>query len=107
MPYMIKIQSKNDCASSFLILFGVLEFLKNVFQLDIDRKGNDSMTHIINEIYMQLGGGESLWQEIEIIVNERNDYIHPKKGKSPQLIYKPEGLTKLFNIVNIVISSLL
>lgn len=107
MPYMIKIQSKNDCASSYIILYGVLEFLKNVFQQDIDIKGNDSMTNVINEIYIQLGNGERLWQEIELAVTERNDYIHPKTGRAPRLIFKPEGLIKLFEVVYMVISSLL
>jgi len=109
MPYMIKIQSKskNDYASSYLILYGVLEFLKNEYQKDIDKKGNDSMTNIINEIYKQLGNGEELWQEIEVVVTERNDYIHPKEGRTPQIIFEPEGILKLFNVVNKVISSLL
>lgn len=109
MPYMIKIQSKskNDYASSYIILYGVLEFLKNKFQKDVDKKGNDSMTNIINEIYKQLGNGEELWQEIEVVVTERNDYIHPKEGRTPQIIFEPEGILKLFNVVNKVISSLL
>lgn len=108
MPYMIKINSKQDFAASYLILFSIFEKLKNFYISDIDKKGKDTMTHIINEIHMQVGCGNSIWAEIEEVVDARNDYIHPKKDKQPpEFIYNNEGLTKLFDVIKKVLEQLM
>ena len=108
VPYMIKINSKQDFVAAYLILYSIFELLKNSYKKEIKIKGDGIMTEIIDGIYTQIGKRDSIWSEIEELVNARNYYIHPEKGRKPsKIIFCQDGLMKLFDVVLKIINSLM
>lgn len=107
IPFMVKVKTKEDFVAAYILLYSVFEILERHYESKLQLKGGKNMTNIINQLYEDIGNGDGLYARIQEVVDARNDFIHPKKSKTPpDFIYNHEGLDKLFSIISKVLYSL-
>ena len=104
---MLKAESENEIAATYLTLFQVLEIVKHFYSPQLGRK-YPSLPEYINAILEDIGHlnhNQKIVNLIEVNLG-RNNMVHKLRVPNATNFRTKEGLTTLFNVVETVLRKL-